>query len=155
MNDFEVNIVQLKPMRMAASLGFGSNPEESAFAQMLEFARKKGLLEDGNLPVTYGFNNPNPAPGSPNYGYEVWLPLPAGIEPDGEITVLDFAGGHYAVTRFQGLEKIGEVWKQLVIWQEGSEYHRGSHQWLEKLFNFGKTSLEELEFELYLPLVKD
>ena len=152
MNDLEVEIVQLKPMRVAASLGFGPNPEELAFSQMYEFASTKGLLEEGVLPITYGFNNPDPSPGSPNYGYEVWLPIPDDINSEGEISIVDFQGGDYVVTRFQGLEKIGEVWKQLVMWQENSEYERGSHQWLEKLLNSSETNIEKMMFELYLPI---
>ena len=152
MKEIEVNITQLKPMRMAASLGYGKNPEVLAFKQMYEFAQKQELLENGQLPVTYGFNNPDPSPGSPNYGYEVWLPVSDDIDPEGEISIVDFPGGFYAVTRFQGIQKIGEIWKQLALWQERSEYQRGNHQWLEKLLNFDEANFEALIFELYLPI---
>ena len=154
MNNLEVKIVQLEPMRVASSLGFGGNPEELAFTQLSEYANRRGLLENGILPITYGFNNPDPSPGSPNYGYEIWLPVSDGIEGEGDISIVEFPGGLYAVTRFQGLEKIGDVWRQLVMWQERSEYGHGRHQWLEKLLNSSENDVEKLIFELYLPISK-
>ena len=51
----------------------------------------------------------------------------------GDLRVVDFDGGLYAVTRFKDLNQIGKVWKQLVVWREGSRYQAAHHQWLEEL----------------------
>ena len=152
MTDLQVKIVQLEPMRVAVSYGFGKNPEELAFAKIEIFASKHGLLHNDMLPTTFGFNNPDPSPGSPNYGYEVWLPIQAAVGPDEELAIKEFTGGMYAVTSLMGVEKIGEVWKQLVIWQEKSEFKRGNHQWLEKLLNPSEKDISKLMFELFLPI---
>jgi len=152
MKELQVKIEQLEPMRVAAALGFGKNPEDLAFEKMVKFAEAKGLLVDGQLPITYGFNNPDPSPGSPNYGYEVWLPVSENIGAGEDVTIVDFPGGLYAVTRFQGVDNIGDVWKQLVNWREKSEYQWGNHQWLEKLLTPSETDYGKFVFELFLPI---
>lgn len=152
MENLNVEIVELQPLRVATFLGFGKNPEDLAFRQMAEFAHKNNLLNGGELPITYGFNNPDPSPGSPNYGYELWLPIPNGMITEKAIPILDFPGGLYAVTRFQGIDKIGTTWQELVRWQEQSNYRRGNHQWLEKLLNPSEINFNRYIFELYLPI---
>ncbi len=152
MSELEVRIVKLEPMRMVSSYGFGREPEAIAGKKLEAYVLAKGLMKQDNWPATYGFNNPNPSEGSPNYGYEIWLPVEAGVQPEGDLRVVDFCGGLYAVTRFKGLENIGAVWGQLVKWREGSKHKIGHHQWLEHLIAGQSGPPEEYVFDLYLPL---
>lgn len=153
MSEIEVKIVELPPMRMISAYGFGAEPENIAWEKMKAFAENNQInLEDDSV-TTYGFNNPNPSKGSPNYGYEIWLPVADDVKPDGDLRVVDFAGGLYAVTNFKGLEKIGDVWRELVRWREGSKYKHVHHQWLEELLTF-EVPLEEYVFNLYLPITE-
>ena len=154
MSEIEVRIVNLEPMRMLSSYGFGPEPEGVAWEKFKAFGIKSGLFKDGEFPTTYGFNNPNPSKGSPNYGYEIWLPVEDDIEPGGDLRVVDFTGGLYAVTRFKGLENIGKVWGQLVKWREGNKYKHGTHQWLEHLIAGHDRPVEESVFDLYLPIAE-
>ena len=68
-----VKIVRLEPMRVACVNGYGEGPEGIAFEKMNTYIQEKGLDRDGKQHRVFGFNNPDPAPGSPNYGYDVWI----------------------------------------------------------------------------------
>ncbi len=152
MSDLEVRTVRLEPMRVACAHGFGESPEDIATQKMQAFATSKGL--DLGTARWFGFNNPNPSPGSPNYGYDVWVTVGPEVEGEGDVEIKDFAGGLYAVTRFKGLSNIGEVWQQLVLWREDSPYKKGHHQWLENLLTSPDVPLEEYVFDLYLPIAE-
>ena len=153
MSEIEVKIVELSPMRVISAYGFGAEPEGSAWEKIQQFAQNKGIdLSDENI-TTYGFNNPNPSKGSPNYGYEIWLPVGEDTQPEDDLRIVDFSGGLYAVTNFKGLENIGRVWGELVKWREGSQYRQGHHQWLEELKSY-EAPPEEFVFNLYLPIVE-
>lgn len=153
MSDIEVKIVNLEAMRVVSSYGFGAEPEGVAWEKIEAFAENNGisLAEEGT--TTFGFNNPNPSQGSPNYGYEIWLPVADDVEPDGDLRLVGFNGGLYAVATFKGLENIGEVWRKLVQWREGSKYKPAHHQWLEELLTYG-VAPEEYVFKLYLPIAE-
>jgi effector-binding domain-containing protein len=157
MTNIDVKIVRLEPMLMASAYGFGQSPEGEAWEKMIAFATSRDMAIAGKPLGTYGFNNPNPSKGSPNYGYEIWLPLnpsEADTELEGDIRMHKFEGGLYAVTQFKGLENIGEVWRQLARWREGSQYQPGHHQWLEELLTPADVPLDEYVFNLYLPILE-
>lgn len=154
MSEIEVRIVKLEPMRMLSSYGYGPEPEGIAWDKLFEFMKKKGLGKKGEHPTTYGFNNPNPSKGTPNYGYEIWLPVDEDLQPEGDLRIVDFHGGLYAVTRFKGLFKIGEVWGQLVRWGENSKYKLAAHQCLEHLLDGTEQVPEDMVFDLYLPIAE-
>jgi DNA gyrase inhibitor GyrI len=152
MADLDVRIVELAPMRVASAYGFGESPETQAWEKILAFAQKNGLGRENAR--FFGFNNPNPAPGSPNYGYEQWITVDQDTKPEGDVRITEFGGGLYAVTRFKDVNNIGEVWQSLVLWREDSTYRMGHHQWLEELLTEPDVPYEEYEFDLYLPIVE-
>lgn len=155
MNNLEVRIVNLEPMHVACALGYGESPEEMAWDKIITWARAKGMLDDLKACRFFGFNNPNPSPGSPNYGYEQWIVIDPDTEVEGEITAKEFPGGLFAVARCQ-LNNIGEVWKELVLWQEDSNYKMGNVQCLEEALNpeifitsEGKLPIDESMFDKF------
>jgi DNA gyrase inhibitor GyrI len=164
MPEIEVRVVELNPMRMASALGYGREPEIEAWTMLLKWARGQGLLADLEACRFFGFNNPDPSPGSPNYGYEQWLEIPSNIQPSGDVNLVQFPGGSYAVTGCTLLD-IGEKWQQLVAWCEASDCDQSGGQGLEALQNpaefitpEGELLLDENRFEkfrldLYLPIV--
>ncbi len=153
MSEIEVRITKLEPMRMVSAYGFGSEPEGIAWEKIKAFAQNYQLdLEDDSI-TTFGFNNPNPSKGSPNYGYEIWLPFDGELIADTDLRIVEYGGGLYAVTTFKGLENIGEIWGKLVKWAEGSKYKRAHHQWLEELTTI-EAPLDEYVFNLYLPIAE-
>lgn len=165
MTDMEVRIVKLEPMRVASALGFGEHPEDLAWNKILSWARPLGLLDDLKAARFFGFNNPDPSPGSPNYGYEQWIVVRPGMKGDGDVKIKDFAGGSYAVTSCT-LKNIGETWQQLVVWRDSSKYRCASHQWLEKVINphevimpdgqrvDNETMVSTMILDLYLPIAE-
>jgi DNA gyrase inhibitor GyrI len=157
MSKQDVRIVHLEPMRVASAHGYGESPEPIAWSKILAYARDKGLLENREAVRFFGFNNPDPSPGTPNYGYEQWITVGPDAEPEGDIEIKEIPGGLYAVARCEGLHIIGKVWKALVNWWEESDYKRGQHQCLEECHTppvEGEIALEDHVFDLYLPIVE-
>jgi AraC family transcriptional regulator len=152
MTELDVRIVKLEPMLVASAYGFGESPEGVAWDNMLAWAKGKGLLEKPYR--NFGFNNPNPSPGSPRYGYEIWITVQPDVEPGEGIRVLDFNGGLYAVARCEGLQNIGDVWRALATWREDSRYQKAYHQWLEELLTPPDVPFEDYIFDLYLPIAE-
>lgn len=152
MSEIEVKIVKLEPLRVASVQGFGQNPEEQATSKLHHWLTKKGWINDLGAHRFFGFNNPEPSPGSPNYGYELWVTVPDDVEPDDDVRIKSFGGGLYAVTHCK-LPVITPTWKQLVIWREGSGYKAASHQWLEECHN-QFAAFEDMEFDIYLPIAE-
>ena len=152
-----VRIVTLPPMRVASFYGYGAGPEMIAHGKLEEWARPRGLLQPNSGRLVFGFNNPSPTPGSPNYGYEVWIVVHPDTAPDGEARMLDFPGGLYAVTRCVVPEGdfavIGNTWQQLNVWREDSPYKAGCHQWLEESLPLDLPGVAFV-LDLYLPLAE-
>ncbi len=157
MSDLDVRIVKLGPMRVASFLGFGPSPEELAWKKLFAWAKPRGLLDDREAHRLFGFDNPHPSPGSPNYGYEVWIVIDPDTEPGGEAKIKDIPGGLYAVTRCvvpKGrFDVIGSTWKKLVLWVEDSHYKCGGQQCLEESL---PLQLPDTEFvlDLYEPIAE-
>ena len=154
MSELKIEIVRLEPTRMISSYGFGPEPEGIAHEKMQAFLHQKGLLKAGGPLGTFGFNNPDSSSGSPNYGYEIWFPVDNEITPEGDLRVVNFSGGLYAVANFKNLHSIGEVWGELAQWRESSKYQHGHHQWLEELLSDPDIAIEEYVFNLYLPITE-
>ena len=155
MSELEVRIVQMEPMRVASALGYGASPEPQAWEKILAFAESKGL--DPDAARFFGFNNPNPSPGSPNYGYEFWIQVGPEVEGEGEITIKEFAGGLYAISRCNSLAQIGQDWQQLAAWSQASPYTHGTHQWLEAHIAPAPSVPQpesEPVLDLYLPIAE-
>jgi len=154
MNPLQVRIVEMEAMRVACAHGFGPSPEAEAWAKILAFARSRGL--DPEKARFFGFNNPDPSPGSPNYGYDQWMTVGPEVEAEGEIVIKEVPSRRYAVARCEGLENIGRVWKQLVLWFEDSPYKKPScwRECLEELLTSPDVPYEEYVFDLYLPVTE-
>jgi DNA gyrase inhibitor GyrI len=152
MSELDVRIVQLEPMHVACAHGFGDSPESQAAEKMQAYAASTGLALDDEAVRWFGFDNPTPSPGSPNYGYDVWVTVGPDAEPEGDVEIKDFPGGLYGVTGCRGVNTITETWRRLVNWLEDSQYRRGSHQWLEELLTPPDVDYEEYRFDLYIPL---
>ena len=153
----DVRIIDMPTMRVASALGYGEHPEDLASQKISRFAAGLGLKPGDPDYRTFGFNNPDPSPGSPNYGYEMWLvldpeaPAPEVLE---EISVKDIPPSKYAVTRFTGLQNIGRTWRELVAWFEDSPYNRPP-SWctcLEEVINPAETDPGKWVFDIYLPI---
>jgi DNA gyrase inhibitor GyrI len=139
-------------MRVASVHGFGESPEPVAWEKLIAWAKPKGYLDDLAKHRLFGFNNPNPSPDNPNYGYELWMVLGEGAEEEDEVEIREFPGGLYAVTRCKGVGNIFATWQRFAQWCKASQYQGASHQWLEESFNTIDTPPEEMVFDLYLPI---
>lgn len=156
MNTLDPRIVTLAPMQVASFYGFGPSPEMVAWEKLMAWARPQGLLDQPQPARIFGFNNPSPSAGSPNYGYEFWIAVgaqaTAAAEGAAEVKIVDFAGGRYAVARCQGVEAIPAAWQALVQWLANSSYQPASHQWLEEHLGDVDAPPAEWIFDLYAPI---
>jgi DNA gyrase inhibitor GyrI len=157
MSELDVRIVKLEPMRVASATGFGSSPEELAWQKILSWAEEQGLLQERDKRRFFGFNNPNPSAGSPNYGYEQWITVEPETQAGDGVKIMDFPGGLFAVTRCN-LTNIGEKWEALVKWCAGSRYTISHKQCLEEAltppFEGIPQEMEQIILDLYLPVVE-
>ncbi len=158
----EIRIAELPAFHYLNFYGFGSSPELQVIGKVQEWL-KQNQSKIGTSRY-FGFNNPDPAPGSDNYGYEIWVEIPTEVK---EVVsdVKFFAGGLYAVSHCSGLladadKFIPEAWKTLTTWLESSPYRLGHHQWLEEQLGEGKKNFIDLlaegriSLDLYMPITK-
>ncbi len=156
MNDSEVRIVRLEPMRVAWVRSVGESPERAAWEKLQKWASPKGLLNDPQGHPVFGFNNPSPSPKCKDYGYEFWVVVDPGVTGEGEIGIRDVEGGLYAVVscRLQGdpAGTVQEVWRKLWNWAQSDGRHRWrkTHE-LERCVNPGAPD-RDLILDLYLPI---
>jgi DNA gyrase inhibitor GyrI len=150
MTGTDVRIIELPPMRVATTLAFGPNPEIEAWEKLMKWARANGAFTDRSR--FFGFNNPNPVPGSPNYGYEQWMTVDGDAEADGDVQINEFDGGLFAVLRCQGLATIGADWGRLVSWIEASAHDMEDRPCLEELLTSPELPHDQYVFDLYLPI---
>jgi DNA gyrase inhibitor GyrI len=157
MKDLDVRIVKLPPLRVACVNGFGEGPEGQAFEKMEAWAKAHHLLEKPYR--LFGYNNPDPSPGSPNYGYDVWITVDESVQADSETRIIEFPGGLYVVTRLEvgnPGDDIPRTWQSLIKWMEASKYRHGRHQWLEEHIGplGDMTGDQPFILDLYLPIAE-
>ncbi len=155
MNEMSVRILRLEPMEVATFHAFGPAPEAEAWRKLQTWSQPRRRLGEESFHRIFGFNNPNPSVGSPNYGYEFWIE--AGHEDgvtDPSVEFKRFGGGLYAVTECISVEQIGTTWQRLVAWCEDSPYQIAHHQWLEEHLERGEIVPEQLSLLLYLPIAE-
>ena len=156
MDSIDVRIVRLEPTRVASVHAFGPSPEEMAMRKLIAWASPRGLLDDRRAHRVFGFNNPDPSPGSPNYGYEFWITVGAEVETEGEVEIKAFEGGLYAVAQCPVTgdpnDEIPRKWRELGTWVENSRYQWAPHQWLEE--HIGVTDPETMHLGLYCPITE-
>ena len=163
MSSQEIRIVELSSFRYVRFHGFGEGPEGIAIEKAMQWAAKHDYFNNKGG-RWFGFNNPDPTPGSSNYGYEIWLTIPQGMQVE-DMEVLDYDGGYYAVSHCAGaIDQAGEfipgAWKALVEWVENSPYQMGKYQWFEEqLAEKGMTPDQmiaqgKMSMDLYLPIKK-
>jgi DNA gyrase inhibitor GyrI len=152
----DVRIISLPALRVASFHAFSSSPEQDAWKKMESWAKPKGLLEKQGQKRIFGFNNPDPSPGSPNYGYEFWITVSPEVLPEAGVQIKEFSGGLYAVTRCEvgdPGDDIYATWQKLVAWLENSSYKHGMHQWLEEHL-FVEIPGKVFVLDLFLPIVQ-
>lgn len=145
----DVKIVRLEPMKVVSFHAIGRSPEQAAWDKLITWAKPLGILHDPANRL-FGFNNPDPSPGNPEYGYEVWIQVDDDFI-DENVTVKEFPGGDYAVTRVEvpkgKFEVIGKAWMELVEWRKKSGYPCADNTYLEESI---RTNRKDLEFILDL-----
>ena len=157
MSEKDIKIVTLPPMRVICFNGFGRMPEDQAYTKASTWLKANGMWGDWKSHKFFGYNNPDPSPGSPNYGYDVWITVDDSVQPGGEGRIIDFQGGLFAVAHVHaGPEGQGihEKWQELAAWVENSRYTPEFHsrQWLEESPNPFEGSPEGFDLELYAPV---
>lgn len=156
MQNRNIQIVRLGPMRVASIHTFGLSPEKEAWRNLAARADLKDLLKNRNEHPVFGFNNSLPSTSNPKYGYEIWIKIDPEFEPEGPVRVIDFPGGPYAVTRCmtEGIDYQGKIhnWNDLQDWCKNKHINPGYHQALEKFIDVG-IELGGPVLDLYYPII--
>jgi effector-binding domain-containing protein len=148
----DVKIVTLPPMRVASQTAYGPSPEIEAYQGLIAWAQENQVLTYPDGQRIFGFNNPGPTPGSPNYGYEFWMTVPAGTSGSERVEIKDIPGRTYAVIHCESLPVIGERWRQLINWVQTSGYRAAAGECLEEYLGPLELIEEQLIFDLYQPI---
>lgn len=147
----DVDIIQLEPMIAASFYAFGLEPEVEAMDKLMDWADSKHIMIDVEKHPVWGFNNPPPFEAQQPYGYECWLQVKPETRPEGDMRIILFMGGTYAMYRCEGIEHIREDWIALFDWCKKNNYILGTHQGLEQII--GRNNLDSIEVNLYCPVV--
>jgi AraC family transcriptional regulator len=159
MENLDVQIKTLPPMRVATFAAYSPNPEIDARQELVAWAKSHGYWQEPPAVRIFGFDNPMPSEGSPNYGYEYWLTVGSEIQANDQIKIKDFSGGLYAVlrcdvTRANPYDVIPATWQKLVKWLETSHYKHGIQQWLEEELTRNEENGQNFILDLYLPIAE-
>ena len=154
MENIAVRLVDLQPMHVVSATGYGQYPETEAWDLILDFTNEQRIDPWDRTHRFFGFNNPDPSPETPEYGYEQWMSVGPDVEPFGEVEIKDFKGGLFAVLRCNGLATISEDWGRLAAWVEASPYEADSNQCLEELLTSPVLPHGEWVFDLYVAITE-
>jgi AraC family transcriptional regulator len=156
MTEEQIRIMTLPPMRVASFYAYGESPETDAWGKMIRWAKKHSCWQEPPATRIFGFDNPEPADGTPNHGYEFWLTIGPDVQEDEQVKIKEFAGGLYAVIHCDvsgnPWDIIPLTWGKLVKWRESSHYQYGNHQWLEEHLTRPQTNASGFLLDLYLPI---
>jgi DNA gyrase inhibitor GyrI len=153
MNDFNIRIGALPPMRLAVFRGFGITPELEAHDLAVAFAQEFDLIENNKI-KTFGFNKPSPwLTSGDEYGYEIWVVVGSDVEVPHYVLTKEFPGADCVVTSINRLADIGAAWKYLYDWVKDNEEYQHAHMdGLEEVLSPLGTPEYDLAFNLYLPV---
>lgn len=155
----DIKLVTLEETRVISFHGYGTGPEDIAWQKLRNWIVENDAKTMAAAQRFFGFNNPNPAPGSDQYGYEQWMTLPADYQPrEGEV-IKTLAGGLYAVGGFRAStpESFGPAWQRLMDWRIDSDYaYDESRPWLEELLTKESVfaAFDAVDFDCYMPVIK-
>jgi DNA gyrase inhibitor GyrI len=152
----EVKIIHLEPLTVASFPAYGPEPEDEAWARLVAWARPLGLLVDPEKHRIFGFDTAGTSLASQNRGYEFWIEVEPGFQPQGDVPLRAFSGGKYAVYRIRKVgnpwDTIPAAWKALVLWQEDSAHKMGKAQCLEQHIGYADAPLADCPMDLYLSI---
>jgi AraC family transcriptional regulator len=153
----DIRIIKLPAMKVVSFYAFSTSPELEAWNKTVSWAKAHEYWQEHPSRRIFGFDNPSPSVGSPNYGYEFWLTVDPDVKSDNEHQVKEFSGGLYGVlhcdvTEGDPYEIIPSTWGKLVKWLESSHYKHGSHQWLEEHLTRFDSNDRGFILDLYIPI---
>lgn len=147
----DVTIKKVDPGRFASFYGFGRQPEEEALSKMLKWCEERNISAEDKNNVIFGFNNPNPIPNSELYGFEFWLKVDEKEQPEGDVRIVEYHGGKYAVTECKSLDNMLSTWRALYKWCLDNNHKLGYHRAWEKIGG-NITDPAKVRIELYCPI---
>jgi DNA gyrase inhibitor GyrI len=108
----DIVIRELPEMRVASYRSISASPETEAWSVLSRWARERGLF-DGPFRI-FGFNDPNPKPGVPEYGYRFRITVADDVEGGDGVEIETVPGGRFAVGHIEvnAVEDIGAGWKE-------------------------------------------
>lgn len=151
----EVRVIDLKPFRVVVLKSVSSTPEKDVWEKTVNFVKKHNLVSLHSTRF-FGFDNPSPQEGNSIYGYEMWITITDGFQTNDEVEIRKIPNGLYAVTTSMSAAEIGQRWKLLRDWVDGSKYKTGEHQWLEEAIILDLDAESgDFQLDLYYPIIKE
>lgn len=150
--DPKIKVIREMPeMTVASFVCNGVHPEMAALEKMYIWADKSGITSQPHR--IFGFNNPDPSKGNPEYGYEVWITVSDGFSSN-DAVIKKIPPRTYAVLGTV-LSEIEISWRHFVKWLNLGKYEYGGGNCLEEHLtgreDWGRI---DMEFDLYMPVRK-
>jgi hypothetical protein len=153
-NCSEIEIEVLPSLVIARYQTISTAPEDDGWVYVQAWLAEKGMPAETRH---FGFDIDVSAEDSQagKRGYEYWMVVPEGTQPDEKVKIDTFPGGLYgAMTLYQPFSdpfnRIPGGWKILHEWVIGSEQVQGGpHQWLEEALNTD----DGVDLKLYHPIM--
>ncbi len=139
-----VRVTEMPSYRVAYARTIGPyclQTAEPGFAQLLQWARPRGLLNEKALIVGVLRNDPNITPVDKCI-YDACITIPESVKSDGRINVQSLQGGKFAVYHCE-IDRDGhyEAWMRLIIhWLLSSGYQPDNRPYYEIIYNITEES---------------
>lgn len=152
----EPKILEIEPIEVlyVRKTGGYMRSTDEAWKAMVEFVNENQLFEKAI--ARYGISHDNPKVIEEyNLRYDACLELEKSVEPKGEVSIKQIAGGKYALFIHKGsYELIGETFKNIGDWIVESGVELRNEPSFQKYLNLDPTGMkeEDLKTELYVAI---
>ncbi len=153
MNEIPVRIEKLEAMTLICFNGFGTEPETQALELLHQWA--KAHDQHGRI---FGYNNPDPSEGSPNYGYDACMVVDAETQVVEGARIRHMEEGLFAALLCPVKKPWVDIpgsWRRLVHWADANDYSFDSYQCYEEHLPNDNNDPDVLfTLDLFLPIKK-
>ena len=144
--------VDVEPMWTASYTVTGDNAIEKGREFLLNWAKDRGLFDDGKVHRFFGYYN-HERMGQKDFFYKIHVTVDKDFTADdSNIQIEQFSGGHYAVMKAK-YRHLGGAWSEFINWISRSPKYSFGDWWFFEEYMIDKPVIEmDTEIELHMPV---
>lgn len=146
------SFMDVEPMWTASYTVTGNNAIEKGREFLLNWAKDRGLFDDGKVHRFFGYYN-HERMGHKDFFYKIHVTVDRDfVANDGNIQLEQFSGGHYAVMKAK-YRYLGGAWSEFINWISRSPKYSFGDWWFFEEYKIDKPVIEmDTEIELHMPV---